>query len=111
MLLLLAMALMLAPMVALFVCERAAKKGRGPLAAPDRMPVLDGQIVSAPVRQPPSTEPVSTDPRDVERCAAESRLVRGLLDGTLDRARYRSEMAALAGATDSPPLQLPGEPG
>lgn len=110
MLMLLAMALMLAPMVALFVCERAAKRGRGPLAAPDRMPVLDGPVVSAPAQQlRPPAGPVFTDPRDAERCATESRLVRGLLDGTLDRVRDHTETAALAGATVSPPVQLPGE--
>jgi hypothetical protein len=39
-------------------------------------------------------------------CAAESRLVNGLLAGTLDRRRYHEEMAALAAGTASPPVQL-----
>jgi hypothetical protein len=54
---------------------------------------------------------VFTDPRDAERCATESRLVRELLDGTLDRARYHAEMSALAAGAASPPVQLPGDPG
>lgn len=97
MLLVLAMALMVAPLVVLFFCEQAAKKGRGPLAEPDRMPVL-----SAPPAPAPPSELVFSGARDAEGCAAESRLVRGLLDGTLDRARYHTEMAALAGATVPP---------
>jgi hypothetical protein len=113
MLVLVAMALMLTPMVVLFVCERAARRGRGPLAQPDRMPVLDGRIVSPSGTEQPlrPTGPVFTGPGDTEGCAAESRLVRGLLDGTLDRTRYHREMAALAAVTASPPVQLPGEPG
>jgi hypothetical protein len=102
----LAMALMLAPMVVLWVCELAAKNGRGPLAEPNRMPVLDGAVGPAP-----TPSPVFTDPGDAERCATEGRLVRELLDGTLDRTRYHAEMAALAAATASPPVRLPGEPG
>jgi hypothetical protein len=114
-----AMVLMLLPLVVLYVCERAAKMGRGPLADPARMTVLDGQIV--PESTPPPTtareNPVSTtaelvfaDPRDTERCAAESRLVRELLAGTLDRGRYQTEMAALAAGTASPPVTLPDDP-
>lgn len=107
MLLVLAMALMVAPLVVLFVCEQAAKRGRGPLAEPDRMPVLSAPSVPAVVSAPaPPSELVFSGARDAEGCAAESRLVRGLLDGTLDRARYHTEMAALAGAT----VALPDEP-
>ena len=53
------MALLLTPMAVLLVCEWAAKKGRGPLAHPDRMPVLDGQIVS-PTTPKPAPEPLPT---------------------------------------------------
>ncbi|GAA0913608.1 hypothetical protein GCM10009557_87290 [Virgisporangium ochraceum] len=113
MLMLMAMALMVTPMVVLFVCERAAKRGRGPLAQPDRMPVLDGRIVSTSIPEQPLVPagPVFTGPGDTEGCAAESRLVRGLLAGTIDRTRYHREMAALAAVTAAPAVQLPGEPG
>jgi hypothetical protein len=114
-----AMVLMMVPLVVLYVCEQAAKNGRGPLAEPGRMTVLDGQVVPAPATAPvparpvpagPATpDPVFTDPGDTGRCAAESRLVRQLLAGTLERPRYHAEMAALAAGTGSP-VQMPADP-
>lgn len=102
-----ALALMVVPLVVLYVCENAAKKGGGPLADPARMPVLDGMTLIPPMvpmvmpmalvgAEPADPESVFADSRDAERCATESRLVRRLLDGELDRARYHAEMAALA---------------
>lgn len=108
-----ALVLMAAPLVVLYVCERAAEKGRGPMADPARMVVLDGVVVSAPPAPPASAipGPLFTDPGDDESCAAESGLVRGLLDGTLARERYHAEMAVLAAGTMSPPVRPPGDPG
>jgi hypothetical protein len=87
MLAIVAVVLLLTPLAVLFICERAAKNGRGPLADPDHMPVLDPQLA------PP---PVFTDERQADLCEAEARLTDALLAGTLTPARYRTEMAVLA---------------
>ena len=105
----LASVLMLVPVVVVSIYEEAGKRGYGPLAEKTPTRVLDGSTVSKPVAAPAA--PVFTDPRDAERCATESRLVRELLDGTLERARYHAEMAALAAGAASPPIRLPGDPG
>ncbi|GAA1039730.1 hypothetical protein GCM10009557_59180 [Virgisporangium ochraceum] len=97
----LAIVLMLVPVGVVYCYEQAGKRGYGPLAEHPR------PTVSAPM----PTTPVFTDPRDAERCAVESRLVRQLLDGTLDRAGYRAGMAGLAAGGASPPVQLPDDPG
>jgi hypothetical protein len=111
------------PVVVEYICEQAAKRSRGPLTEPARTTVLDGLDALTPASaeetprptadepESPVAGPVFTDPRDAEQCAAESRLVRELLDGTPDRPRYQAEMAALAADTASPPVRLPGDPG
>ena len=93
----LALALFAVPFTALYVCERLARAGKGPLAEPDRMLVLDGAVVAAPVEEQPSSD--------------EGRLVAALIAGDLDRARYRERMAELA-ARDAAirPVPMPPEP-
>jgi hypothetical protein len=93
--------LLLAPLGALYVFERMARAGKGPLADPDRMVVLDGTIIPAPApvvapdhawqREPPRLI-------DDEACAAESCLVTALITGELDPAQYQERMADLAAA-------------
>lgn len=100
MIVVLAFVFMIMPLVVEFICEQAAKRGRGPLAEPACTTV-----------ETSAAGPVFTDPRDAERCAAESRLVCELLDGRLDRPRYQAEMAALAAGAVSPPVRLPGDSG
>ena len=84
------LALVVVPLVVLYICETAANKGVGPLADPTQMPVFDGIIMmptmlpmvvsmASMTNEPANTEPVSGDPRDAEQCAAESRLVRRFL--------------------------------
>jgi hypothetical protein len=107
----LAFALLLVPLATLFVFERMARSGKGPLAEPDRMILLDGAMVpiAAPVLALASPDPVR--PADAEQCAAESRLVAALLAGELDRTEYRERMAELA-ASDAAirPVRLPPMP-
>src|SRR5215212_9809375 len=96
----LAFALLLVPLAVLYVCEWMARAGRGPLADPDRLIVLDCTIVPMvgvmALADPGTTAPAQ--PLDAERCAAESRLVAALIAGDLDRAGYREGMAELAAA-------------
>src|SRR5688572_5261477 len=105
----LAFALLLVPLATLFVFERMARAGKGPLAEPDRMILLDGAMV--PLATPVVALPSSARPADAEQCAAESRLVAALFAGKLDRAEYRERMAELA-ASDAAirPVRLPPMP-
>jgi hypothetical protein len=110
----LAFALMLIPLGALFVLERMAATGKGPLANSDGMVLLDGTIlpVLAPVAtpvclpvDPPMPEP---EPIDDEACATESRLVAALIAGELNREQYRERMADLATSDAAVhPVRLP----
>jgi hypothetical protein len=107
----LAFALLLVPFGALYVFERLAHAGKGPLAEPDRMIVLDGTIVPAAtsaVALIDAGSPEPAKPIDDEACAAESRLVAALIAGELDRTQYRERMADLA-ASDATvrPVRLP----
>lgn len=110
----LALVLLLVPFAALYVFERLARAGEGPLADPDRMIVLDGTIVPVPIAAlvgAPTPEPVNLN--DDEACVAESRIVAALIAGELDRTQYQERMAELA-ATDAAihPVRLPpGKPG
>jgi hypothetical protein len=107
----LAIVLLLAPLGALYVLERMARAGKGPLADPDRVVVLDGTIipVPAPVGAPDDAwkrEPLGLI--DDEACAAESCLVTSLIAGELDRAQYQERMADLAAADAAiRPVRLP----
>lgn len=108
----LAFALLLIPMGTLFLLERLARDGKGPLADPARMILLDGTIVPAlapfappfAAGMPEAVRPVDDD----EACSAESRLVAALLGGDLNRAEYQERMADLA-ASDAAvnPVRLP----
>ena len=118
----LALVLMLVPLAALYVLERLARAGKGPLADPGGMVVLDGTIlpVPMPVPVPPFVHAVASDDDwrrkplelvDDESCAAESRLVAALISGELDRAQYQERMADLAVADSSVhPVRLPPAP-
>jgi hypothetical protein len=101
--------LMLVPVVVVCIYEEAGKRGYGPLAEHPRAAVPVRSVIPKPAPAPAG--PRFTDPRDAERCAVESRLVRQLLDGTLDRARYHAEMAGLAAGAVSPSVELPDDPG
>jgi hypothetical protein len=120
----LAFVLMLIPLGALYVLERLAAAGKGPLADPGGMVVLDGTILPMPMPMPmPMPVPVPglvhavppddgwkrpSEVIDDEACTAESRLVAALISGELDRAQYQERMADLA-VTDSAirPVRLP----
>jgi hypothetical protein len=106
----LAIVLLLAPLAVLYVVERMARAGKGPLAEPDRMSVLDGTIVPVggfvPLFYP---GPASADDTlDSERCATEGRIVADLLAGRLEPAQYQRRMAALA-ALDATTRPVPPE--
>jgi hypothetical protein len=108
-----ALVLLLVPLAALYVFERMACSGRGPLAESDRAVVLDGFIVPmagyVPLLGPAAATP---DPSlDAERCATESRIVASLMAGDLDCAKYQQRMAALA-ALDATTrsVRVPPEP-
>jgi hypothetical protein len=120
----LALVLMLIPLGALYLLERLAAAGKGPLANPGEMVVLDGTIlpVPMPVPVPSLVHAVASDddwkrkpPKlvDDESCAAESRLVAALISGELDRAQYQERMADLAAADSAVhPVRLaPAPPG
>jgi hypothetical protein len=96
----LAMVLLLLPLGALYVFERMARAGKGPLADPDRMVVLDGTIIPVPPAVAPGDawkrEPLRLI--DDDACVAESRLVTSLIAGELDRGQYQERMADLAAA-------------
>ena len=107
----LAFVLLLVPFAALYVFERLARAGKGPLADPGRMIVLDGTIIPVPTPvltlvDVPTPETVKL--KDNEACVAESRIVAALLAGELDRTQYQERMADLA-ATDAAirPVRLP----
>jgi len=117
----LALVLMLIPLGALYLLERLAAAGKGPLANPGEMVVLDGTIfpVPMPVPAPALVHAVASDvwkrkpPKlvDDESCAAESRLVAALISGELDRPQYQERMADLAAADSSVhPVRLPPAP-
>jgi hypothetical protein len=120
----LAFVLMLVPFCALYVFERLARAGKGRLAEPDRMIVLDGTIIPTP-EPAPTPAPASavalvdaaptdpTEPIDGEACAAECRLVAALMAGDLSRTDYRERMADLAAsdATIRPVRLPPASPG
>ena len=109
----LAMVLLLLPLGALYVFERMARAGKGPLADPDRMVVLDGTIIPVPAQVVAPDDAWKRDPLrliDDEACAAESCLVTALIAGALDRAQYRERMADLAAADAAiRPVRLPPE--
>jgi hypothetical protein len=110
----LVLALLLAPLALVYVFEQMAKAGKGPLAEPDRMIVLDGTITPAPAPVAALVDlgpAAAAHPLDAERCAAESRLVAALIAGELDRVGYQERMAELA-AQDAAvrPVRLPPEP-
>ena len=108
----LAFALLLVPFEALYVFERMAKAGKGPLAQPSRMAVLDGTIVAAPVTGSVVGLPAPPEPGDTEGCAAETRLVAALVAGRLSQADYQTRMAELAAKeADVRPVRLPPDKG
>ena len=105
---------MLVPLALLYVLERMARNGKGPLADADRMVVFDGTVVPVGGHVVALVDPgpaVQVGSADAERCAAESRLVAALIAGELDRARYHERMAELAAMDDTTrPVRLPPEP-
>jgi len=105
----LAFALLLVPLAALYVCEWMARAGKGPLAEPGRMIMLDCAIVPMAGTVVAFVEP---EPVDADHCADEGRLVAALIAGELDQARYRDRMAELAAAdaVAHPLRQPPGQP-
>jgi hypothetical protein len=109
----LALILLLVPLAAVYVFERMARSGKGPLADPDRTVVLDGFIVPmagfVPLLGPAAPPPDSS--LDAERCAIESRIVASLMTGDLDHAKYQQRMAALAELdATTRPVRVPPEP-
>jgi hypothetical protein len=109
----LAIVLLLTPLAVLYVVERMARAGKGPLAEPDRMTVLDGAIVPmggfVPLLDP--GPPSGDRSLDTERCATESRIVADLIAGTLEPGQYQLRMAALAELdATTRPVHVPPEP-
>jgi hypothetical protein len=110
----LAFALLLIPLALLYVFERMARAGKGPLADLDSSVVFGGTIVPVGGHMVALVDPGPADPvraADAEQGSAESRLVAALIAGELDRSQYRERMAELA-ATDAVtrPVRLPPEP-
>ena len=109
----LAIVLLLVPLAVLYVVDRMAQAGKGPLAEPDRMTVLDGTIVpmGGLVALLDPGPPSADRSLDTDRCATESRIVADLMTGTLDPAQYQLRMAALATLdATTRPVQVPPEP-
>jgi hypothetical protein len=109
MIVVLAFVSLIMPLAVEYICDRMAKRRAGPQAGSAHPTVLDGWIVPTPATAEDLPESaaeavVFADAGDAARCATESRLARGLLDGRLDRTRYHAAMAALAaGAAPAQP--------
>ena len=111
----LALVLLLLPLGALYLFERMARAGKGPLADPDRMVVLDGTIIPVPAPAVAPDDAWKREPLRLindEACAAESCVVTALFAVELDRAQYHERMADLAAADAAiRPVRLPPDAG